>query len=123
MLPCGVVEVDAGPFAGRHERDWEIAIDVRIHPGECELDRCDAALGSRLDQRRPCLRRATGIMCRPSKGIKEQIRERDVKLSEERRISKFPGHDRLPDCLRNREVELGEPADAVRRWERTFDRA
>jgi hypothetical protein len=113
VLGRAVAEADAEVSAGRHERHRKVAVDVRVHPGERELERCDPAIGPPREQRHPRPRSARRITLICLERGKEQACEGDVEALEEGRVRDVVrGHVRA-DALGHLPVEVREARDAV----------
>src|SRR5688572_7209767 len=108
--------------AGVDERERQVAVDVRVHARERELDRGDAAARARLEQRGPRARRPLGPEHVRSERAKVEVREDDVEPPREARVRERPRPHALVDRLRHGAVEGGERAHPVARRQCLLDR-
>jgi hypothetical protein len=123
MFPGSVFKIETGRLTRRNERDRKVVVDVRVHPGECELDWRDVAPGASFDQRRPGIRRLRGIATSVSERIKEQVCEGHVEPCQEGRIAEGTRSDCHANGFRDLQVQLHEPRDSILRAERGVELA
>ena len=98
----------------RNERHRKVAIDVRVHAGQCELEWCDAAARLLLEQRHPCgwsTRRVA--LVRVVRG-KKQIGKADIKAFEKLRICEISRRELRVHTLGHLAIEASEASNAVR---------
>ena len=87
VLAGALLELDPELAAGRDECDREVAVDVRAHPGQRELERRDPVRGALIDQRRPRAGHAGRVGAGCVEGAEEEVGEDDVEPREEVRIA------------------------------------
>jgi predicted thioesterase len=58
VLRGAAAQFDASLLAGRDERDRQVAVDVRVHAGQRELQRRNATTRARREERRSCVTRS-----------------------------------------------------------------
>ena len=104
MLRPVPAEIEAELGARLHERDREVAVDVRVHAAQRELDRCDARTGAFSKQGSP---RTRWIVER----VEVESGEADVQLRQERRCRE--ARLRVVYGLGHREVQPREAGDPV----------
>jgi hypothetical protein len=98
------------------------SLDVRVHPGERELNRGDVAPRPRLQQRNPCAWHRVRPLQRCIERGEVEAGEVHVEPRDESWPVEGPRLQRVGDCSRHLEVELVEPGDAVALRERGPER-
>ena len=91
----------------------KIAVDVRVHSGQRELDRQDAGPVAAFEQRPPRRRRAPAVGVARGDRVEIQIREHDVELLEKCRIAKRRRRHRAANRQRHPQVQAIEPPQPV----------
>ncbi len=122
VLRRAVLDFDGKLPCGRHKRDGKVAVDVRVHPREGELERRDPAPAARLEQRRPRVRLRAGPRLKGVERVEEQPREDDVEPLDEPGVVEHRPVEIDLHALRDREIEPREAADAVGARQRRGDR-
>ena len=99
--------------AGRHERDREVAVDVRVHARERELERRDPAARARLEEWQPGSRGLRGIALEGVEGGEEEVGEDDVEPCQEAGIGERQTLEAGLHAAGDGQIELCEAGDPV----------
>ena len=113
-------ELDATLLARRDERDRQIAVDVRVHAGECELQRRDPGRRARRTAGPGRGRRRRAFV--GLDGGEEEVGEDDVEPLEEGRPGEGRERELRVDALRHLAVQPREARDTVGARRRTGSR-
>ncbi len=113
VLARALLEPDPELAARGDEGDRQVAVDVRAHPGQRELERCDPACRARLDERRPGAGHGGRVGPRGIERTEEEAGEDDVEVREELRILKDEAAELLLDALGHRQIEVREAGDSI----------
>src|SRR3954452_13487394 len=94
-------ELDAARLARRNEREREVAVDVRVHARQRELQWCNPASGAPGKERHPCPRRKRRAVHVGIEGLEEEVREDDVESLEKGLVGERASGQLGRDSLRH----------------------
>src|SRR5207244_10982756 len=104
-------------------RDGQVAVDVRVHAGERELERRGSPARASLEERHPRTGRAPRVaLVRVERG-EEVAREDDVEPREAALVREVADGGLRLDALRHLAVEPREAGDAIGTRKAALDRA